>query len=139
MPAKPPAVSKGSALAELLDFLRDPRVWVMVNYALLFFLVMTVGATGVVALLIATFARDKSPEWLQGHYDFQIRTFWIGVLPSMAAYILGQYLLKVQHAGPVTLFLVIVPVLAWTASRVAMGFNHVLHRRPYPNPRAWLV
>ncbi len=134
-----PATPKSPMLTELKAFLTDARVWVMLNYALLFFMVMTVGATGVLALLVATFAREKSPEWLHGHYDFQVRTFWIGVVPSMAAYMIGQYLLKVQHAGPLTLFLVIGPVLAWVASRVAMGFNHVLNKRPYPNPKSWLV
>ncbi|MEI9904767.1 MAG: hypothetical protein WDN06_12930 [Asticcacaulis sp.] len=131
MTTKPPS--------QLQAFLRDGRGLPMLNYALLFFMVMTVGATGVVALLIATFAEDKAPDWVKTHYRFQVRTFWIGVLPAILTYFAGQVLLKVYRTDPLIMFFVVLPVLAWVAARVAIGFNHLLNERPYPNPKSWLV
>ena len=127
------------AFSQLKTFLADGRGLAMVNYALLFFMVMTIGATGILALLIATYAEHKAPDWIRSHYQLQIRTFWIGILPAILLYFIGEHLLRVLHAGPMTMFIVVMPVLAWIASRCAMGFNHLLNSRPYPNPRTWIV
>lgn len=131
MTAKPPS--------ELKTFLSDARGVAMLNYALLFFMVMTVGATGVVALLIITFAEDKAADWIKSHYRFQVRTFWIGVVPAILTYFIGQVLLRRYHADPLAMFAVVMPVLAWTTARVATGFNHLLNSRAYPNPKTWLI
>lgn len=125
--------------SQLKAFLRDARGLPMLNYALLFFIVMTVGATGIVALLIGNFAEDKAPDWIKSHYRFQIRTFWIGVAPVILTYFAGQVLLKAYRADPLLMFFVVMPVLAWVAARVALGFNHLLNGRPYPRPKTWLV
>ena len=34
---------------------------------------------------MAYVARDTAPAWLRGHYTFQIRTFWIGLLYAIIA------------------------------------------------------
>ncbi len=131
MTAKPPS--------ELKTFLSDARGLAMLNYALLFFMVMTVGATGVVALIIANLAEIKAAEWIRTHYQFQMRTFWIGVAPAILTYVIGMVLLRRYHLDPLAMFAVVMPVLAWTTARVATGFNHLLNSRPYPNPKTWLI
>jgi len=35
--------------------------------------------TSIVGLVMAYSNRDKASEWVRSHYDFQIRTFWIGL------------------------------------------------------------
>ncbi|ESQ74361.1 hypothetical protein [Asticcacaulis sp. AC402] len=126
--------------SELKTFLADGRGMAMLIYSLLFFMTLTLGLTGILALIIATFAdSDKTPPWIKTHYQFQVRTFWIGIVPTFLTFFASQYLIKVVQVQPIYMFLVVMPVLAWVAGRCAMGFNHLLYRRPYPNPKSWLV
>ena len=39
-----------------------------------------IGITGIIAMIMAYVNKDDSTDWLQSHYRFQIRTFWIGTL-----------------------------------------------------------
>ncbi len=137
---KPPA-PRGSAISDLAGFLKDARVLPVLNYGLLFFMVMTFGFTGVLALIIANFAENTAPDWIKGHYHFQVRTFWIAVVPILGT--LAFYLF-VQRNGlggvmPTIAVSLMVVCLAYTVGRAVMGFNHLFHKRPYPNPNALLV
>ena len=140
---KPPA--KPSQLAA---FLADGRGTAMLIYALLFFMVLTYSLTGIIALIITTFAdSDKTPDWVRSHYRFQARTFWIGIVPTVALVVLypvlGPAVMSGLGNGEIAKiggsYLLVMPVLGWVAARVAMGFNHLLHSRPYPQPLTWLV
>jgi uncharacterized membrane protein len=122
------------------SFLANGRGAAILIYALLFFMALTLGLAGVVALLVATFAdSEKTPDWVKSHFQFQVRTFWIGIVPTFLTFFASQYLIKVYQVQPIYMFLVVMPVLVWIAGRCAMGFNHLLHGRPYPNPKSWLV
>ena len=138
--------------AQLAAFLADGRGMAMLIYALLFFMVLTMGVTGIVALILATFAdSDKTPDWIRSHYQFQVRTFWIGIVPTLAIIFLfllvvpaligalARIGVSVEVAKIAVTFLTVMPVLGWAAARCSMGFNHLLYHRPYPNPKAWLV
>ncbi len=123
--------------AQLKGFLADPRIVPFLNYALLIFMPLTYGLSGIVVLLISTFREDKAADWLKTHYEFQKRTFWIGILPILATVIVtirfAQVLPKEVTAALVILTLIIV------AGRCVMGFNHLLYNRPYPNPKSWTI
>ena len=138
--------------SQLATFLADGRGMAMLIYALLFFMLMTYTVTGILALILTTFAdSDKTPEWIRSHYRFQARTFWIGVVPAVALIVLypavapalltglGAIGLSPEAARTTGTFITVMPVLGWVAARCAMGFNHLFHSRPYPNPKAWLV
>ena len=135
---KPPARPEDNTARELKSFLADGRLLAMLNYALLFFMIMTVGGTGVIALLICTFAEDKAPDWIKTHYQFQLRTFWIGIAPVLLTVLVALWLSRHTH-NPYIYYLVFMPALLWVAGRVVMGFNSLLYGRPYPKPRTWLV
>ncbi|ESQ88593.1 hypothetical protein ABAC460_14980 [Asticcacaulis sp. AC460] len=125
---------------DLKSFLTDGRGMAMLVYALLFFMALTIGLTGVVALIIVTFAdSDKTPDWIKSHYQFQVRTFWMGIVPTFLTFFLSQFLVRTYQVQPIYMFFVVMPILAWVAGRCAMGFNHLLYGRPYPNPKAWVV
>src|SRR5690554_7491444 len=51
----------------------------MVVYAL-YLASFVVGFTSVIGVVIAYVYRGKGPAWLDEHYRYQIRTFWIGLL-----------------------------------------------------------
>lgn len=121
------------------SFFSDPRLILFINYLLLFLMVLSFGMTGVIVLLIATFLEDKAPDWLKSHYEFQKRTFWLGVIPLIACFFLAIILRGQGISHPIlSLALVLVPLI-YLAGRCAMGFNHLLYNRPYPAPKSWLV
>ncbi len=134
MPAKPPAANK--AAATLKGVVTDSRLLPMFNYLLVFLMVMTMGLSGILALLLANFAEEKAADWLKSHYEFQKRTFWIGIAPILAVFFAVMRL----HLGDQRIILVLLAIpLAYTAGRAALGFNHLFQGRPVPNPKAWLV
>ena len=133
-----PARPEDKTASEIKGFLADGRILPMLNYALLFFMTLTVGATGVVALLVATFAEDKAPDWIKSHYQFQLRTFWIGIGPIILTILVAMALSR-HINNPYLYYFVFMPALLWVTSRVVMGFNHLLYSRPYPNPKSWLI
>ena len=135
MPAKPPA-STSKATATVKGFLTDSRIVPTLNYLLVFLMVLTVGLSGIIALLIANFREEKAPDWLKSHYDFQKRTFWIGILPVL----LVSFAVLRLHVSDERILLVVLGVpLAYTAGRATFGFNHLFNERPIPNPKALIV
>ncbi len=121
------------------SFLTDPRKVLFLNYLLLFLMVLTFGLTGIIALLIASFREDDAPDWLKTHYEFQRRTFWLGVIPLIACFAIG-FALGIQGINNqiLSLALVLIPLIYLTG-RCVMGFNHLLYNRAYPNPKSWMV
>ncbi|MDG4869203.1 hypothetical protein P8631_14505, partial [Guyparkeria sp. 1SP6A2] len=51
----------------------------MVIYAL-YLASFVLGFTSLIGVIIAYVYRGKGPVWLDEHYRYQIRTFWIGLL-----------------------------------------------------------
>lgn len=134
MPNPSPSPGTGK---QIKAFLADPRIVPFINYALLLFMVMTVGMTGVLALIIATFAEDKAPDWIKSHYEFQRRTFWVGIGPILVTTLVFMLFSHVAPQ-PVLMALIFVSLLV-VVGRCIMGFNHLLYHRPYPNPKTWTV
>lgn len=88
----------------------------------------------VLGLAIALNARRDAPEWLESHYVYQVRTFWIG----LCAAAVGTALLL---SGALTLFGLVLSLLliVWLVARSALGFVCVVKLQPYPRPRAWML
>lgn len=87
------------------------------------------GVTGLIGVVIAYVNRRDGPEWLWSHYDFQIRTFWIGLL-----YVMISSLLTLIVIG----WLLILLWYIWVIIRCARGMKHLARGQPYPNPKSWL-
>lgn len=101
--------------------------------AYLFYLAAFLLIPAVAGVAIAYNARRSAPAWLQSHYLFLIRTFWIGV----AAGAVGAALVfsgKLTLGGLVLWFLLIV----WLEVRSARGFIRLVKLRAFPRPRSWL-
>ncbi|MGN6422562.1 MAG: hypothetical protein ACTHLA_04540 [Asticcacaulis sp.] len=124
------------------SFASDARLPAFLNYILIFFMVLTFGLTGVLALLMASFAEDKAPDWIKSHYQFQVRSFWFAIVPVVLSAALYTVVQKHGVTSPtvniVMLGLVLI-CLGYTVGRAIMGFNHLLYFRPLPNPKTWLV
>lgn len=96
---------------------------------ILYLVGIAVGITGLVGLIMAYVNRGDAPEWLETHYRFQIRTFWIGVLYGF----IGIALIFVVVGYFILLF-----NLVWFVVRCAKGMKYLSRKESHPNPAGWL-
>ena len=87
------------------------------------------GITSIIGVIMAYINKTDAPDWLQSHYQFQIRTFWIGALYL----ILGVILTMVVIGSLVIIFWVI-----WMIVRCAKGIKYLDKKQAYPTPTGWL-
>ena len=87
------------------------------------------GITSIIGVIMAYINKTDAPAWLQSHYQFQIRTFWIGALYL----VLGVILTMVIIGSLVILFWVI-----WLIVRCAKGIKYLDTKQAYPDPTGWL-
>ena len=88
-----------------------------------------VGVTGIIAVIMAYVFKDEAEDWLQTHYRFQIRTYWIGLL-----YILLGALTLTVNLGYFILFFTFV----WMIVRCAKGLKQLEDNQPVKNLESWL-
>ena len=87
------------------------------------------GITALIGVIIAHVKVDDADPVVRSHYQFQIRTFWIGLL-----YLAIGVLLSVVLIG--------VPVLVWwfvwSLVRIIKGGLLLMEDRPIVDPGSWL-
>jgi len=82
-----------------------------------------------VGVIIAHVQKGSGNAMLESHYDFQIRTFWIGVLYAIAGFVLMFVLIG---------FLVWAWAFIWSLIRNIKGILALNENRPIANPHSWL-
>jgi uncharacterized membrane protein len=90
---------------------------------------LSAGITTVVGVVIAYVNRADAPEWVQSHYQFQIHTFWIGMLYAFISVLTMLILVGWMLA----LFTVV-----WLIVRCAKGMKQIASGAAYPNVTTWL-
>lgn len=88
------------------------------------------GFSSIVGIVIAYVNKGEGPEWIQSHYQFQIRTFWLGLLIGIGAVIL---MIPLFFTGP----LIPLAVAIWFIVRCVFGIKYLSRREPHPNPTTW--
>ena len=104
---------------------------------------VTGGLTLIVAVVIAYMTRDDAADWLQSHYSLIIRTFWIGMLFVLSAWLLmfiGALLTVVLVGYIIIPLAALLGLLAavWLIIRCAKGIKLVDERRAIDNPLTWM-
>lgn len=84
------------------------------------------GITSLIGVVMAYLNKADAESWLQSHYDFQIRTFWLGILFSIIALILSLVLIGY------VLFLVII---VWVIIRCTKGLKALDNNAPVEDSR----
>ena len=87
------------------------------------------GITAVIGVVIAYVNRSDAPEWLRSHYQFQIRTFWIGCLWILVASVLSMVLVGV---------LVWLAWVVWLVIRMVKGWKALSAQQAHPAPTTWM-
>jgi uncharacterized membrane protein len=87
------------------------------------------GISALIGVIIAHVKIHDTDPVLRSHYQFQIRTFWIG-------------LLYLAIGIPLCMVLIGIPVLVWwllwSLIRIIKGIISVNEYKPIANPRSWL-
>jgi uncharacterized membrane protein len=96
---------------------------------ILYFAAYFVGITAVVGVIIAHVQKGSGDALLESHYDFQIRTFWVGVLYIVVGTILAFVLVG---------FLVLAWWFIWSLIRNIKGILALNENRPITNPYSWM-
>jgi len=90
---------------------------------------LLVGVTALVGVVVAYVYDGEGPDWLRSHYQFQIRTFWIGLL--FLAFCLATTAILIGYVLAVGLAI-------WLIIRTVKGLKYVSRNTPYPNPKSWM-
>jgi uncharacterized membrane protein len=102
------------------------------NVALVYILYLVgfvVGLTTLIGLVFAYLNRGKVEGWINSHYTFQIRTFWIGLLYGLIS-------LALMFIG--IGFLLMIAVAVWAIVRCVKGLQASGRKEPIANPESWL-
>jgi uncharacterized membrane protein len=123
---------------------RDDKTMPMLVYGLYLLGLLTGGVSTLIGLIIAYLQRKSCGERACSHYIFQIRTFWLAILWSIAiaaltivsvplAFITFGFLnwMAVWSAGGL--------VCVWYVVRCVVGLGYIAREEAYPRPRAWLI
>jgi len=94
----------------------------------LYLVSILIAITAIAGLIMAYVNRDDAPDWLKSHYQFQVRTFWIGVLYLFVGVLLSQVVVGV---------FIILFWLLWLIVRCAKGIKYLDQQTAYPNPTGW--
>jgi len=117
-------VQAAAAPAELTTASTAKWIYIMYMAGLLVPLVSLIG------LIMAYVNKGSAPQWLQTHYQFQIRTFWIGFLYFVVSAILMFVLI-----GWLTFILTYV----WYIIRCVKGLNALNLQQEHPKPTGWML
>ena len=88
------------------------------------------GLTSIIGVVFAYVNRGQSEDWIEGHYTYQIRTFWIGILYAVIAIILAALLVG---------FLLFFLVAIWVIARCVIGLQKAARNEPVANPKTWWI
>jgi len=100
------------------------------NINLIYYLYLAsivLGVTAIVGVIMAFMNRGDG-DWLDSHYTYQIRTFWIGLLYFAIGVILAMVVIGAA---------VIVATLVWWIVRCLTGLKLAGQMKPVPAPTTW--
>ena len=88
-----------------------------------------VGVTPLIGVVMAYLAKGEAPEWLDTHYRYQIRTFWIGFLYAFVSALLTVILIGI---------LGLLATAVWVIVRCIKGFQALDRGEPIENVATWM-
>ncbi len=96
---------------------------------ILYLLSLIFGVTSLVGLVMAYINKGDAPEWVQSHYRFQIRTFWIGLLLGVIGAVTVAFGVGI---------LILVFLCVWWIVRCVKGMKYISQGSAHPDPASWM-
>jgi len=97
---------------------------------ILYLVSLAIGFTIIIGIVIAYINRSKSQPWLETHYTFAIRTFWIGLLFGVISAALMLLIVG---------FVTGLATAIWFIARCIIGLQAIGRNEPIKNPQSWLL
>ena len=91
---------------------------------------LVVGVTMIVGVVLAYINRGKTGGFVESHYTFLIRTFWIGLLYGLISVVLFFVFIGV---------LLMFVVLVWFIARCVLGLQALQRGEAVKKPESWLL
>lgn len=99
--------------------------------SLLYISSTVLGITGLVGLVLAyVWKGEAHAEWETSHYEYLIRTFWIGLIGMVVSIVLMIVLIG---------FLLMLAVGVLVVVRCVLSLINAQKQQPMPNPGTWLA
>jgi uncharacterized membrane protein len=96
---------------------------------ILYFIGYFTGVTALIGVIIAHVQGGGPDPVLNSHYQFQVRTFWIGLLYIVVGSVLSMILIG---------FAILLWWLIWSLVRCVKGVLALNENRPIANPSSWM-
>ncbi len=91
---------------------------------------LVIGVSVLIGVVIAYVNRGKAGGWVDTHYTWAIRTFWIGI-----AYAVVSFILMLAAIG----FLLLFATAVWFIVRCIIGLQAASRGEAIKNPESWLI
>jgi len=91
---------------------------------------LVIGITGIVGIVLAYINRGKAGGFVESHYTFLIRTFWIGLLYALISAVLMFVIIG---------FLLMFAAAVWFIARCILGLQALQRGEPVKNPESWFL
>jgi uncharacterized membrane protein len=92
---------------------------------------VVLGVTAIVGVVLAyVWKGEAHADWETSHYDYLIRTFWIGLIGSVVSVLLMIVLIG---------FLLLLATFVLVVVRCVLSLVNAQKRMPMPNPDTWLA
>ena len=99
--------------------------------SLLYISSFVLGVTIIVGVVLAyVWKGEPHADWETSHYDYLIRTFWIGLIGSVISFVLMIVLIG---------FLLWIAVAVLVVVRSVLSLINAQKQMPMPNPETWLA
>ncbi|MCK3775739.1 hypothetical protein MZK49_03220 [Ensifer sesbaniae] len=110
-------------------WLEPGKINVQVIYVL-YLVGFAVGITPIIGVVMAYLNRGKGMSWVQTHYEWAIRTFWIALLFGLISLLLTALLVGI---------LGFIATAVWIVVRCVVGLQRAARQEPITNPESWMV
>lgn len=90
---------------------------------------MVLPLLSIIAVVMAYINEDDNEPWLSSHYQFQIRTFWIGLVFSLVGALLTMILIG---------YLILIFTAVWLIIRCVKGIKYLDAQQAHPEPQSWM-
>ena len=91
---------------------------------------LVIGVSALVGIILAYINRGKAGGFVETHYTWLIRTFWIGLLYALVS----AFLMFVMIG-----FLLMFAVAVWFIARCIIGLQALGRGEPIRNPESWVI
>ena len=88
------------------------------------------GFTSLIGVVLAYLNKaDAVGDWVESHYTWMIRTFWIGLLFGVIGMVTMPFLIG---------FPIMLATIVWYVIRIAKGWTQFSKNQPIDDPESWL-